>query len=139
MYDAMHVHMHEVPCISCSSIRATRHIVPSLFISMTAAKVRAFQWPILVCTVAFVAFFLLGGIMYATGVLFSELLKMPCDVDRPMRNDSSEENTPSSSCGGISNVTLRCEYQESANVSQTAADAEQCGGFGESRGRTGEL
>ena len=111
--------------------------------SMTAAKGETYRWPIIVCIAAFVAFFLLGGIMYATGVLFSELLKMPCDVKRPMHNASAERDTSSSTCG-TSNATSRCDYEREVqwtNVSQTATDAnatEECGGFGESRGKTGD-
>ncbi|XP_065842024.1 monocarboxylate transporter 13-like [Oscarella lobularis] len=108
---------------------------------MTAAKGKTYRWPIIVCIAAFVAFFLLGGIMYATGVLFSELLKVPCDVKRPMHNASAERDTSSSTCG-TSNVTSRCDNEREVqwtNVSQTANDAnatEECGGFGESRGKT---
>eukprot|EP00118_Oscarella_pearsei_P016869 m.164408 g.164408 ORF g.164408 m.164408 type:complete len:464 (+) comp38875_c0_seq7:36-1427(+) len=83
------------------------------------------RWAIAVCAVAFVAFFFLGGLFYASGVLFSELLKPPCSDYAPTNG--------SGSCSASEETCNECV--SSANESSNGRRSD-CGGFGEGRGST---
>eukprot|EP00118_Oscarella_pearsei_P016866 m.164399 g.164399 ORF g.164399 m.164399 type:complete len:477 (+) comp38875_c0_seq2:62-1492(+) len=96
------------------------------------------RWAIAVCAGTFVAFFFMGGMFYASGVLFSELLKPPCSDHSPTNRSSTSywnstevtPTAPSRLCSASEQTCIDCVHESS---NDTGSD---CGGFGKGRGST---
>ena len=96
------------------------------------AELWRLRFSIIVGIVAFIAFFFVGGTSYASGVLFNELLKKPCDDAYDASTVTGWNSTKSFAC--TLNKTVE---HESCNHTSAAPIGTNCGGFGQSRGNTG--
>ncbi|XP_065835262.1 monocarboxylate transporter 4-like isoform X2 [Oscarella lobularis] len=107
------------------------------------ARLWELRLSIAVGVVAFISYCLSGGAMYASGILFNELLKRPCDSRETAWNSTVSSNDSATCTSNDTCERKLCGGYTSAegNVSITAASPvlsfeSECGGFGQSRGST---